>query len=440
MIKKMVKTAIIGGALLGMTAGANAETIDINIYGASAQYKFWTAAAADFLADQGCAGTVYTAKDADDKHGIARCDDLNGDTVYIRYSSKASYDGIRSVQGLDPDGESGDCADNEREMADETNTSWSTGVVNGLSCEDVTIGASDVAAETFGQESHGLIYGPKDSSSNVDEDREIYDITMDSDYEIYRPIVVPFAFFRNANSTTPVPFDNMSRLMATAIFSGQVTDWNQFRPDLDEDGTVEETDTLDMVVCLRHAGSGTHATLDAAVMRGDYSLLTTEALPGSALVIAEVLPVTYFNDGSSDMMRCVGGGGSKSGYEDYDGIGAVGYADADKVKMSDGTAAAPNNIEGEYHDTDSYGDVKLMTWQGEEAKKVNIVNGTYDFWSAQWLYVSPDESEDVADLVDALATYAEDADNLPSGKADYWASQDEMNVEKVSDFSYPGFK
>ncbi|MBN1625271.1 MAG: substrate-binding domain-containing protein [Deltaproteobacteria bacterium] len=431
MIKKLVQTAIIGGALLGMTAGASADTININIYGASAQYDFWTNAAGDFLTDQGCSGTVYTAVDADDKHGIAKCDDLNGDTVYIRYSSKASFDGIRSVQGLDPDGDSGSCADNEREMANEADTNWTTGEVNSLSCEDVTIGASDVAAATFQQESHGLELGPKVDDENLWEDRSIYNITMDSNYNVFRPIVVPFAFFRNANSSTPVPYDNMSRLMATALFSGQVTDWNEFDP---------SKSSLPVVICMRHAGSGTHATLDAAVMRGDYTLMNTEALPGSFPVTMGLQPVTYFNDGSSDMARCIGGAGTRSGYETYTGVGAVGYADSDKVKMSDGTLPAPNNIAGEYHDLAGYGDLKLMTWQGESAVKINIVNGKYDFWSAQWLYTSPSEPDAVNDLVDALVAYASVPANLPPSKAAYWATQNEMKVEKATDFTYPKFK
>jgi ABC-type phosphate transport system substrate-binding protein len=244
---------------------------------------------------------------------------------------------------------------------------------------------------------------------------------MDPSYNVYRPIVVPFAFFRNNGPGTPVPFDNMSRLMATSIFSSQVTDWNQFDPTLP---------SLPIVVCMRHAGSGTHATLDAAVMRGDYNLEQYEALPGSFPVTSGFQSVTYFNDGSSDLMRCVGG--AAGAFSGYTGQGAVGYADADKVVMTP-------PITGTY--SGSYGEVKLMTWQGETAEKKNIVNGKYDFWSAQWLYASSGESTEVLDLIDALAAFASDPANLAlSGKGDYWAAQDEMMVEKATDFTYPSFK
>lgn len=442
MIKKIVQTAIIGGSLLGLIGSANAAKIEVNLYGASAQYEFWTAAAPGFLTYMGCnPSDIYTAKDNGNKHGIAMCagsevpengTGFNNDnnTYYLRYSSKASYDGIRSVQGLDPDSVSGTCLDNERMMADESTTNWGTTVVGSLTCKDVTIGASDVAAETFQQESHGLKYGPWVDSTNTYENKAIYNITMDPNYNIFRPIVVPFAFFRNANTSTPVPYDNMSRLMATSIFSGNVTDWNQFDP---------TKTSLPIIVCMRHAGSGTHATLDAAVMRGDYTLMINEALPGSFEVMFGLVPETYFNDGSSDEMRCIGGAGSRTGYTTYTGVGAVGYADADKVIMSDGTPLAPNNIPGEYHDVAGYGDLKLMTWQGEAATKSNIVNGKYDFWSAQWLYAAPADSG-TGSLVEALSNYASIPANMPPAKATYWAAQGEMKVEKATDFTYPKFK
>ncbi len=441
MIKKLVKTAVLGGTLLGMVASANAADYDINIYGASAQYTFWKAAAEEFLKDQGCdAADISTAYDA--KHGIVRCQGgtdgsgnptggLNGDgnTYYIRYSSKASYDGIFSVQGLNPFNVDTDCGDNNmRKMVDETSVTWGTHSsakdVMPLACKDVTVGASDVAASTFQQESHGLKYGPKVLSNTSYLDNYVNDVTIDDSYDYFRPIVVPFAFFRNADAATPVPFDNMSRLMATSLFSGQVMNWNEFD---------SSEASVPVVLCLRHAGSGTHATLDAAVMRGDYAMVTTQALPGSLPVLFKQQPVTYFNDGSSDLMRCVGGADNDvvgGDYEGYSPIGAVGYADADKVEMDAET--------GEYHG--SYGDVKLMTWQGEAAVKNNIVNGKYDFWSAQWLYYK-ETNETLVALLEALNTFASDADTLAlTGKDTYWAAQEEMMVEKATDFTYPMFK
>jgi hypothetical protein len=421
-MKKKV-LAILGASLLATAGTAAAEVVDVNIYGASAQYKFWTAAAPEFLKNSGCAiDDIYIATgDLEDRdNGIAMCagsdvtggkigDGMNNDgkTYIIRYSTNASYDGIRAVQGLNPDGVDSQCEDHERLMADEEDTVYGSypnvGTINSLSCKDVTIGASDVAAETFGQESHGQLKGHLGGGW---EDRSIYNITMDPSFRVDRPVVVPFRFFANNDESTPVPFDNISRLMATAIFNGQVTNWKDFDP------TVAD---IPIVVCMRHAGSGTHATLDAAVMRGDYSLMTTEHNDADFGVTMGWYPETYFNKGSSDEMRCVG-----------QQAGAIGYADADKVKA--------NVQNGEY------GDIKLMKYMGEEAVKTDIVNGKYDFWSAQWLFSDPDDPQAVKDLVAALATYASDPANLPSSKADYWAAQNEMKVEKTTDFTFPKFK
>jgi ABC-type phosphate transport system substrate-binding protein len=254
--------------------------------------------------------------------------------------------------------------------------------------------------------------------------------------------VVPFGFFRNADEGpdgTPgtaddlaLPISNMSRLMAVSIFNGQVTNWNQFDPDLNGNSMPGEAaaypagDSMPIKVCLRHAGSGTHATLDAGVMRGDYPLVINEILPSNPLVGLGLAAETYFNDGSSDMMDCVGGGGTKSGViPGYSAVGAVGYADADKV-----TGPFPEINK-------KYGDVDTMTWMGEAAEKSNIVNGTYDFWSAQWLYVAP---ADDTSLVQAFAAYAANPANMPSSRAPYWAAQGEMNVEKATDFTFPKFK
>ncbi|GEM_PF-464499 len=471
-VKKAVKAAVIGGALLGLVGAAQAATYEVNIYGASAQYKFWRDAAPEFLKSMGCSESdIYAAKGevSNRDNGIAVCagsdvagmgisagGGFNGDgnTYIIRYSTNASYDGIRSVQDLNPDNVDPVCTsagDGFRLMADETNTAFAPyftqgyGTVNGTACKDITIGASDVAAETFNQSSQGALLGPGGGDWT---ERNIGGLSIDaSHYVSYRPVVVPFAFFANANPAHPVPFDNMSRLMAVTIFSGQVPNWNKFNPDLDGDGTPNEPglytvdpatgqptansgDSLPMIVCLRHAGSGTHATLDAAVMRKDAGLLQQETTVDNFMYQFGMAPAVYFNKGSSDEMRCVGG--YFNGYDDTINLGqpswaAVGYADADKN-------------EGEPVVGGEYGDIKRMTFQGVAPVKVAITNGQYDFWSAQWLYRAASEPQEIAALCDAIGAFASDPANLPAGHADYWAAQNEMQVEKNNDFTYPKFK
>jgi hypothetical protein len=54
MFKKIVKGALIGAAALALAVPAQADNIPevtVHLFGASAQYKFWTDTAPKFLAD-----------------------------------------------------------------------------------------------------------------------------------------------------------------------------------------------------------------------------------------------------------------------------------------------------------------------------------------------------------------------------------------------------
>ncbi|OPY76607.1 MAG: hypothetical protein A4E64_01455 [Syntrophorhabdus sp. PtaU1.Bin058] len=159
--------------------------------------------------------------------------------------------------------------------------------------------------------------------------------------------------------------------------------------------------------CLRHAGSGTHATLDLSVMRGNgwgWPLATTQYTGGNV----------WFNDGSGDMMNCINGR-----------AGAIGYADCDQLAAGSG-----NRMTHE------------VKYQGVECRRAKIRNCEYDFWSIQWLYWDADTvaEQGATDLVNELIAFASDATNLPSGKANYWAALGEMKCIKYGDYEYPGFQ
>ncbi len=387
MIRKMIKSAVVGVAMLSAVGSAQAAEVNINIYGASAQYLFWNDAADNFLLARGCTGVVQ-AEDSTKKHGITK-GTCGADTVYIRYSAKASYDGIRAMKCVDPEGLSAGCPNAcYRKMANEAATDFGTHVVGSLACKDVTIGASDVEAGAFDQESHGALKGPHGGAWT---DRTISNVD-DSGLTSYRPLVVPFAFFKN----NTVPYTNMTRLMAVHIFSGQVNDWQSFDMSQASQGVT---------VCLRHAGSGTHATIDAAVMRADGNLLIEENQ------LSFLGSIKWFNDGSSDMMKCIN-----------ENEGAVGYADADALK-----------------NPATYANTSVMNYQGAAPSKANVVQGVYDFWSAQWLFESPTEPTYAAThpYVTALNTFASNPANLPSTTAAYWATQSEMKVTKANSFAFP---
>jgi hypothetical protein len=421
MFKKVLKGVVIGGAVLAMAGAANADKLQINLYGASAQYKYWTSQADEFLLAQGCnAADIFSATNADQADadpavhdrdaGLSVClgdvavqgqtgGGINGDTVIVTYTTNASYDGVRAVTA-DPAYDEDGCGPANRLLPDVETATLVAYPGNGtsitdLTCQDVHIGASDVSARTFQQTSTGELTGPRGGGVVTRSVVFPHDL-MDPEalgYQVDRPIIVPFGFFANEG----VPFDNLTRLMAVSIFNGQVANWSDF-------GGA----TVPMTVCLRHAGSGTAATLDAAVMRGDYPLAKTEIRSDDILVTLGLAPTIWFNKGSSDEMKCVGHTSAPGG---------IGYADVDKCLSGCGG---------------KYGPVKTMTWQGvnpEDGKSV-IQNGLHDFWSAQWLYSN--ETGELDALIDALALYASTADTHT-----YWSTQNGMKWEKATDFTFP---
>lgn len=455
-IKKVLKSAAIGALMLGLAGTAQAGKTQVNLYGASAQYKFWTAAAPEFLLSNGCAAAdVYTANSglADRDVGVAVC---IGDTAYgnlaagsgsgmggaygtntivFTYTTFASFEGINAVQGLDPTGLDGCANPGERKLPSETGMNLvnynplypTAGDVAGCECLDVVLGASDVKPETFKQESHGNDLGP---CSGAWYDSAVYNYSIPAGFIEYEPIVVPFSFFVNAQDNHAVPFDNLSREMVLLLYSQSVMNWNLFNDDLDGDGTPNEAgdylvdqtggDSLPVVLCLRHAGSGTHATLEAGVLRGDINMPMTENL-GSPFA-----PATYFNKGSSDMMRCVGGGCTG-----WDGYGAIGYADSDKC-CGGVVGVATCDCKG--------GLVKRVEYQGHIGSRKNIKNGKYAFWAAQHIYQDSADAQELKDLSSALMGYAAVPANIPASRADWWAAQGEMKVKKATDFRMPTVK
>ncbi|MGD9505110.1 MAG: hypothetical protein AB7W37_09360 [Syntrophobacteraceae bacterium] len=391
-IKKALTSAVIGLGAVAISGAASAATYNINLYGASAEYLYWNDAADNFLASKGCTNVAQASYDS--KNGITK-GACGSDTVYIRYTSKASYDGIYAVKNQwDPNETDHQCTSaSQRKLVDETSCTWG-GSCTALKCQDVTLGASDVAGESFVQSSYGYLLG---HIGGAWTERNFSGIDTSSLVN-YQPLVVPFAFYVNkAVTRNSAVLTNVPRIMAVLIYSGQVYSWSDFGSEFADKAIVR---------CLRHAGSGTHATLDLAVMNKAW---------GGALVQEDLDGQTFFNDGSSDMMKCIDQNG---GFSSAD-AGAIGYADADQSLTS-------------------YTNVAQTKYNGEAATKYNIVNGLYDFWSAQWLFA---QSGEVNTWVTALTTYASKAANVPSTKAAYWAAAEEMTVEKTpADANYPSTK
>lgn len=486
-VKKILRTLVAATSAVALAAPAMAATVDFNLYGASAQWTFWNALAPSFLQSLGCTvdGALYPAKDSSGAYGITvgtNCSGVNGgDTVNFRYTSKASYDGILAVagNGTNPNFE-GDCGttptDNlyMRKAASLTGQSGKT--ISQFECLPVHVGASDVAGETFTQASQGTRLGPLGGADTIRSFNKIPTTGLTP----YNPIIVPFGFFANNGilvktctsginkgslcsvvgsdnaSCGPVnpPSDNtagtcaegqlanISREMAVQIFSGTANYWTDFGKAFRVD-PVDGADNV-MVACFRHAGSGTAASLDKAVMFGSKwgaGLATGEqtdsnGLGGSANGGAYI----FFNNGSGDEVKCVNGnslenvgpfGVTDNTYLNGRRMGAIGYADADQAV---GVA-----------NTSQY--IHALTYNGVPGRRTTVRNGQYDFFSNQWLYekqARTGATGTIHNLIVALDAYAANPANLTTSgslgaKAYYWITKKEMRWNKTSDALYPTF-
>jgi hypothetical protein len=253
-------------------------------------------------------------------------------------------------------------------------------------------------------------------------------------------VVVPFGFFANsavqvqkcvggandgalcttataatdcgAGSTcTQKTIDNITREMAVQVFSGNILSWADFGASY----SVAGDPTNSVYACFRHAGSGTHATLDKAVFAGVTALTSLENSAGS--------PYAYFNDGATDEIKCVNGNvGTGTG----SAIGALGYADADQPV---GVAGTSQNV-------------VALKYNGLAGRRSVVRNGAYDFFSNQWLYENPTKTPTTSaqhTLITQLVGFASNPANIPASKAAYWAAASEMTYNKANDSAYPAY-
>jgi hypothetical protein len=446
-MKKQITGVLAATAALMAIAGAASAasyaipsgSVEMNIYGASAQFGFWNAAARDMVMETvanggfGCADHLAGIDSTGKTFGITvgrNCAGVaaNKDIV-IRYSSKASYDGIYAVKGtLDTDS----CGNaKQRKLADETvldaaapmaSTTATATAITAVKCVPVTLGASDVAGDTFTQNSAGQTSWSNTAPYLINGASPAFNGISTSGLLDHKTLVVPFAFYVNSKVTvgtctagsanvggqcvtaadcgtagtcTVATLDNMSRLMAVQIFSGTAAAWTDFGA-----GFAAK----DVVACLRHAGSGTHATLDKSIMYGINWGSTTQAsqiLPASATAGAG----SVFNVDTSTELGCVA---------NYDG--GVGYADADASQA---------------------GTTKLK-YNGVAAKRTNVRNGLYDtFYSFQHLYENDADTTTAQDTARNMMLKYVSVHALP--KAEYWATAGEMMWGKTTDAGYPGY-
>ncbi len=458
-IRKIIASIAAGAMLFGLAGSAMAAVCDPAqfIYGASAQFNFWKDQAGPFLATT-CGPAGVTTKCYDSKHCVA----YNAAGDYIGIASKASYDGLCAIAS-DPAGNLNCSANNSqidhaiaangtvgaaclpgfRAMADPTTAGTS------LRCEKVTIGASDVEQGCFTQTSSGSQYGPLGDKSHgvpVPITRNFAGVGSVNGYGANdaHPVVVPFAFFANKNVLlrNGNPISNITTAEVNLIFSGQIELWDDMGGN---SGAVTDKYAAgqNMQVCMRHAGSGTHATIAATQMKAPLIAASTELSPVPALPTAGY--AYWFNDGSPDLLNCVNG--VTSGTWTWGTVAnqplAIGYSDADQLVAAEtdfnGNASTyPNIIRLSLNGVSADAGYGLPRWcagnhafnGGSCAKnsdcgagtppangycvptttndvKTHVLDGTYNFWTVENFYTpaAPDAYQQ------AMLSFAADPGN-----------------------------
>jgi hypothetical protein len=445
MLKKVLKGMVIGAGVMVLAATAapavqaNQET---NMYGASAEFKVFVDIADDMCRSKGYTQNVQQYVDASGKYGITECTNpTTSDKWTIRYTAKASYDGIYScygetnVPGGQPSCKTGDTTPAGTKGPRYRAMLQSIATGDTLHCYEVNIGASDVGGAEFGQSSSGKLCGPfpcKAGDTCPTISRSVPAVThqfvedtngIPAVGEHLLGASVPFGFFVNDAALPDI--QNITRPMAGIIFSGNVTNWADF--DNYGDPTPPGTCTSDacdnlpypnkfVIASLRHAGSGTLATFVHTVMmtpRGGYTLAATEADP-----------VLWFNDGSSDMMNTIR---YNAGMPTSD-FGAIGIADCDQCGDSGLCAPAnppatktlcPNHSMGAATVTDT--GARLISYNGAQCAAWNIQNGVYQYWSPQNIYYCSGGS-----LTANMISYS--LGSIPASKACFWVPAKDSTV------------
>ena len=272
-IKNIFKSFVAGAAMLAIAGTASAATTyDINVYGASAQFKFWNSVASDWIKSRpGCSTDTPIQYTFDGNNKITSVTCTGGNTYNLRVSSKASFDGILALKGDATYATVGTtaetCSTGDTNYPGDTLAPFYRKMVDeiyllrhylyGAQMRQGNRGRVGCCRRIFPSDFHGLSARQYRKYDYQILHRNFYD----RPYFLAKPFIVPFAFFANTqNATLTTALNgNITRLMAVLLFSGHIDNWNELGA-----GYPDQHVTL----CMRHSGSGAHATLDYAVVRG----------------------------------------------------------------------------------------------------------------------------------------------------------------------------
>lgn len=458
-MKKIFKIAAVNACLLVGATVASAQ--DINMFGASAQFNYWNDYAQTFLqTNLGCSNVTKLANGS--KLGGymgTGCTNWNSQDVTVRYTSISSIEGVFAVQekNLSTPMVDAMCGSDPQNFPDRKQVT----TTNGTACMDVHVGSSDVSPDAFTQVSDGGLNGLFDRTSKVSNLPGLA-IPKASTFTTKKSVIVPFGFFAHKSlvEDPTKPITSLNRNQTVLLFSGNVADYSWLGADFPEKRVG---------LCLRHAGSGTHATLDKAIMRGDYGLPTAEQTEINPDPIA---PLAFFHESSSDAMKCINQNGKTGQYLESE-VGFIGYLDADAIVdriEADGTETRKSdaaNVRRLLYNGLGEG-MSPANWSNYNMSglKHDILAGTYEFWSAQWLFMKKTDytnttggNYSLGKLFDRLAAYASAnpmscATQMPDPLAPgvmlpyakgkyirgcYWIAPSEITLIKESDSTLPRF-
>jgi hypothetical protein len=493
-MKNQKLIALLAGAALTAAAGtAFAADTTLNLFGSSAQAKFWgtsTVAGAQVKTQVenwmlatvangglGCASTSSIASIAGSGNDSGNTyyqmtgtgctstlvTNLNADgSLTVNYGSDDSVSGIMAAQGQV------DTFSNDACSQGPTYRLLPPQGGGTLTCQPITVGVSDVAASAIVEVTYGAKTGPMGGATVVPNysgaaynapDGNTYANTViqtSNVLDLNQPntLATPFAFWVN-NAVTATQctsglvgdycasnadcdtayakgngvcgaastIKNMTRSMAVMLFSGQVPNWSYF-------GNAFTAQPV--TICLRHAGSGTMATLDNAVISAGQTGWGAGLVTAQETYAAGSNPNVWFNWTSTNEMNCIAGETTANSGA-LSAIGAVGYSDADASNATN---------------------VSEMTYQGVYPTRSAMSNGIYDFYAIAHYYVNS-QYETAANggtatagtanaylgaLANSMVSWAAVPTNMAPAKSNYWATVNEMNYYKTSDFAYPAFE
>ena len=438
------------------------------MYGASAQFNFWSQEAAVWLASPsggGCTGTVTQST----RLGITSISGLtlhgqkyfyasdtgctadttgSGNTITIRVVAGDSVDGLAQAGQqpypfdsavpngqLDPIGASPDlrtpCAAGTRTMM--VGTNLSAPAAADMACYPVTLGASDVTPDIFTQGlTHGGSYfdGPEGTSASYGAVNlnNINPSSLVAGLNHYQPVVVPFGLWLNSAVTLSTctgeaagKIDAGTACTSNAQCSSGACGSPAPVTNLPLEwitqifsGKLKNWNELNsaflsepVALCLRVPGSGTLATLDYSIMKR-----TATVLPQREVQVGP--PQVWFNFTSGDLEKCVNSV-----------AGAIGILDADDSKVNGAGGYGPVAVEGQM------------------PTRVNIRTGLYDYFTFENLYEAANCATDAAPfatdchaIVENFVNFSNVPANITASGRSLYASSAEMLVIK-SGAAYP---